>query len=287
MERYIGLKVKYFSEIGPKRKQNQDNFYVQGRANWSSAKFISGKLTVHLEYPQIVSLFDGMGGEAEGKTASLLAASCMEILAHSLSESVTEKEVNHILDEYYENFMDRLDETMDDEYAVCGTTCVGAVFQRQQLIPFWMGDSRGYILRDGELIRLTKDHSLAQIEIDNGRMTEDEARQSSAWHTLTSYMGQYGEKITVGDMIKVYPGDRLLFCSDGITDMCSDEEVKRLLQQHGQKCIDILCSMAKRESDDNSTAILLDVEDDTVYVRYKEMKRRVRECLQYVLKNIK
>lgn len=274
------LRIKYFTEISSERKNNQDNFYILGIANWLSESTLFGEMSTDMKSPRVLAVFDGMGGESAGEKASLMAATCMEQFSQDINNMSTKHDVTNALETYYSLFMRKMDDVVDDEYAVCGTTCAGIVIEQRQMIPFWLGDSRVYVLRKGKLDRVTTDHSLAQIKIDNGFMTEEDARNTEIWHTLSAYMGQCGAVFSVGDSIEIQRGDKIFICSDGITDLCLDKELEQILCCEGRKIMERLSKLAETRGSDNCTAILIDIVDESVFGLGKKVIKEVGRCLR-------
>ncbi|MCC8164408.1 MAG: serine/threonine-protein phosphatase [Lachnospiraceae bacterium] len=252
----------YYSDIGPKRSQNQDNFYVDGVINERQLPSTEGEIKGKpgTQEPKLYAIFDGMGGETAGEKASLCAALLAERICGELRPAFTKSELRGSLAAYYQAFLKAVEDFADGYFEVCGTTCAAALIDQNRMIPFWMGDSRVYLLRDGELRLLTKDHSMAQTKIDCGLLTEEEARRSRSWHVLLSYMGDEDAEFSIGEETELRPGDRIFLCSDGITDACRDEELRELLGGSVDDALCVLKQIAEMRADDNSTFILLDIE---------------------------
>ncbi len=87
-----------------------------------------------------------------------------------------------------------------------------------KLIPFWIGDSRLYLLRNGQLILLTKDHTIAQEKVDYGIISQEEAKTVSGWHFVTAYIGDGQSIFALGEVFDIEAGDKYLLCTDGISD---------------------------------------------------------------------
>lgn len=279
------LQIQYFTEIGPNREQNQDNFFVKGIRNSGSRERKEGSVSLCPEECNVIAVFDGMGGETSGEIASFLASEEMDILEEQLHPDTTAEDLEKALKYYYGLFMERLENSLEDEYTVCGTTCAGVVCIQERILPFWMGDSRVYLLRDGKLTQLTKDHSLAQRKIDRGLITEADARKTPDWNTIYSYMGKYEAEFSVAAKLEICRGDRLFLCTDGISDMYGNEELEKLLQTSLQKVMAVLNRDACTKAKDNCTAICIDVQEASVGSNYLKVYRRIRECLQSLWKN--
>ena len=257
-------KVYYFSDRGSKRRLNQDNLYINGCVNLLCRPSVEGEETLDTQTMQVVALFDGMGGETDGEKAAFVAAETMEYFCRAMGNIASKETVKQALQEYYQAYLNTLEEMLEDEEAVSGTTCTAILLDQQQLIPFWVGDSRAYLLRNGVLTRLTKDHTLAQIAIDQGELSEEEAKKTRSWHMLTSYMGQPEEEFEVGEAISIRAGDMLFLCSDGITDAFTDAQLQQWFEKEPAVWIDEMKKWAKENADDNCTGIAIYVEQEPV-----------------------
>jgi PPM family protein phosphatase len=94
-----------------------------------------------------------------------------------------------------------------------------------------LGDSRAYLLRKGRLELLTKDHTVAPAMADAGYIAPEEVRHHRKRHVLTNFLGGHHGKVK-GDVrwLRLADGDRLLLCSDGLTDMVDDDSIAQILQ---------------------------------------------------------
>ena len=94
-----------------------------------------------------------------------------------------------------------------------------------------VGDSRAYVLRAGKLHRLTRDHTYAQLLVDTGRLAPDEVADSRHRHVLTNALGgSCGDVMVDTDLLRLENGDRLLLCSDGLTDLVDDLTITEILR---------------------------------------------------------
>ena len=116
------------------------------------------------------------------------------------------------------------------QYAGMGTTLVAALFHSDQVTVAHIGDSRLYRLRGGELSVITRDHSLLQEQIDSGLISADEARFSLNKNLVTRAIGVDPEVAPGIHDYAVLPRDIYLLCSDGLTDMVEDDEIRLTLQ---------------------------------------------------------
>jgi serine/threonine protein phosphatase PrpC len=190
------------------------------------------------EAGRIAVLADGMGGYNAGEVASQMASDRVrnELAARlrPLGEAPDETELKSALLDAVESANRAVyDAAMNTaEYAGMGTTLVVAVYRADKLWLGHIGDSRAYRLRNGHLEQLTRDHSLLQEQIDAGLITAEQAAYSMHKNLVTRAVG-------VDELVEleihdhpVEPGDLLLMCSDGLSDMLSDEQIAQLLRSN-------------------------------------------------------
>lgn len=187
-------------------------------------------------------LADGMGGYNAGEVASGMATS---LLAESLSQSLAfliqeSAEMTDMTDVAYveECLLDEISAAnvsvlnaaeSEPQYAGMGTTLVVSCFYNNRMSVAHLGDSRLYRLRAGRFEQLTRDHSLLQEQLDTGIITLEEARYSQNKNLLTRALGvDPVVEVEVHDF-GMLPGDLVLLCSDGLTDMLVDEDIARIL----------------------------------------------------------
>lgn len=183
----------------------------------------------------VALLADGMGGYNAGEVASGMAVS---LLATSLGEFMHAGAVEVAGDGAASWVRQALTREIaavnrevlglslrEPQYAGMGTTLVACCFYRGRLSVAHLGDSRLYRLRGHDLARLTRDHSLLQIQIDAGIISEEEARYADNKNLVTRALGIEPEiEIDIGEY-EVAPGDLYLLCSDGLNDMLDDTEI--------------------------------------------------------------
>jgi len=198
----LTLRTVAHSEIGLVRKNNQDSGYAS---------------------PTMVFVADGMGGAAAGDLASTVAITELQ-KADGLHKGV---EMLEVLGGALQKANDRLAELVADDLSLdgMGTTVCGALFDGEQLGVAHIGDSRGYLLRDGVLSRLTHDHSWVQSLIDEGRITEDESHVHPHRSLLLRVLN--GQPISEPDLelVTLKAGDRIMFCSDGLCGLVTDDVI--------------------------------------------------------------
>src|SRR6185503_12595986 len=114
----------------------------------------------------------------------------------------------------------------DQAFRGMGTTLTAARSMGRHLQIVHVGDSRAYLLRDARLLRLTRDHTYVQWLVDSGQLSEKEAADFGARHLLVNALGGVSDEVEVDvDQLRLTSGDRLLLCSDGLTDLVDDETI--------------------------------------------------------------
>lgn len=181
-------------------------------------------------------LADGMGGYNAGEVASgiaveLIRAEMKKSLADRKPEAFDGDEAERLIEAHSakaNNAIYQASQTQP-QYSGMGTTLVVALWHDNKISVGHIGDSRLYRLRDGALEQITRDHSLLQEQIDSGMITKEQARHSQNKNLVTRAVGIDPEVETEVHTYSVQPGDVYLLCSDGLSDMVTDEDVQLTL----------------------------------------------------------
>ena len=165
---------------------------------------------------------DGMGGHAAGDVASRIIIEEMGSLGVPISAQDQRARVQERLARAHHRI---LNHSRDSGLGGAGSTVAALLLHGAELACVWAGDSRIYLMRDGNLTPLTRDHSEVALLVAAGTLTEDQARTAPRRNVITRAIGigQAIEPDTVTGVIK--DGDRLLLCSDGLTEHLSDAEI--------------------------------------------------------------
>lgn len=209
---------------------------------------------------------DGMGGHAAGEVASEMA---VQIIAKELGslrgltdEQAGERMRNAIIEANAEIFDRTL--TEHDKRGM-GTTITSLVLLPHRYLIGQVGDSRAYMLREGQLLQVTKDHSYVQEQVDLGLLTPEQARVHPYSNVITRCIGANAEVVPDLYFGHLRPGDVLLLASDGLTGMLEDPQLQAILSGEGgpQQWVDRLINEANRRGGlDNITAIIIRIEPD-------------------------
>jgi PPM family protein phosphatase len=194
---------------------------------------------------------DGMGGHAAGEVASRVARDTIlaEIVAGRDLRDATLAAHAAVVREAASN----------DAQKGMGTTSVVLRIRDAQCEMVWVGDSRGYLFRAGELTQLTKDHSFMQLLIDRRHLTPEQARTHPKRNVVTQVLG-YGDPVPDSVTCPLQQGDVLMLCSDGLYDELSDPEIGDIMraQTDLQSCVDQLVNAAcDRGGRDNISTVLV------------------------------
>ena len=184
---------------------------------------------------------DGMAAMTSGKLSSGKALAHLVDLILNTSDwtlaLTQERDVQTVLKRMTQRFL-QIDELLREEakrnpaLAGIGTTLTVAGLVGSDLVIGHVGDSRAYLLRGTELRQLTTDHTLAQALIDAGVANRDDPATRSMRHVLTAAIGSMGEQINPQiESFKLQSGDRILLCSDGLTEMVSDKTMAQVLRE--------------------------------------------------------
>jgi protein phosphatase len=216
---------------------------------------------------------DGMGGHGNGEVASSLTIEAASGFlrqseatdSHELSDSDTEISTSRTLQSAIEAGHERVVRAVAEDEALTGmgTTVVGLMLGSESVSVAHVGDSRVYLLRNAGLHLVTEDHTWVNEQVRAGYLSQDQARSHPLKSVVTRAIG--GEHHVDVDVqeIEVEPGDLFLLCSDGLTTMLSDEEIRTHLATDKaleDRCAALVEHANARGGVDNITVILLDIE---------------------------
>ena len=226
------------SDLGRQRQGNEDNYYVRA--------------------PLFV-VADGMGGAQAGEVAS-------EMAVRSFEGGLPDGDPRERLVETIEAANARIHERSraDSQRAGMGTTLTAAYVAEDAVVVAHVGDSRCYLLRGGDLVRLTRDHSLVGELVARGKLTEEQAEAHPQRSVITRALGPEPSVQVDADVFPARAGDVFLVCSDGLTSMVPEAEVKRLLLSGGS--LDrigrsLIAAANEAGGRDNITVILFRLEE--------------------------
>jgi serine/threonine protein phosphatase PrpC len=251
-----GLHLGHCSDPGRQRELNEDSYLIL------TAPVIASEIDA------LLAVADGMGGHRAGDVASRTLIDMLEdLFTSSAYQQYVAYNPQHpdyyvvVLKEVLEEINERLHRFSAGrpELEGMGTTATVALLARGYL--FWghAGDSRAYLLHDGSFQRLTHDHTWVAEQVEAGHMTPQEAAQHPRRNALTQSLGNSFLVRVERGMQPVQPGDLLLLCSDGLSTVVSDVEVREILlaEPNPQRACERLVTAAnQRGGPDNITVLV-------------------------------
>ena len=239
----IALRYAALSDVGLVRSNNQDSAYAG---------------------PHLLLVADGMGGHAGGDIASSLAvASLAPLDGEAFGSSEILERLGEAIETARLELVRRARE--DSELSGMGTTVTALLRSGNKLAMAHMGDSRGYLLRGGQLSQVTKDHTFVQHLVDTGKITAEEAEHHPQRSVVMRVLGDFDLDLSPDLSVReAHPGDRWLLCSDGLSGMVSLETIERTMVENADvtACAERLIQLALRAGgSDNITCIVADVLD--------------------------
>lgn len=230
------------SRIGLVRKVNEDSFYISPNRD-------------------VLAVADGMGGYVGGEIASKTAVKAIAYYFENYTYAAPvqlEKAIQ------YANSCILSKTIIDPSLQGMGTTVSLVTLARG--MAFWghAGDSRIYLYRDHELKQISTDHTIVQVLLEKGKITEEEALEHPKRHVLTRAVGVDRDVVVDSGMFQVQPKDRILLCSDGLTSFVSKEDLHRVLDDYtlSEREIinDLFTQVYENGAKDNVTAVLKTIE---------------------------
>lgn len=225
------------SDVGRVRKDNQDSGYAG---------------------PWLLAVCDGVGGAARGDIASATAVQVLRRLDEQSADDPLERLAGAM-----HRAHDRIAELAEDDESLNGTSTTATVglFDGRSLAVAHVGDSRAYLLRGGELSQLTHDHTFVQGLVDEGRITEDEARVHPHRNLILKALDGVRDPDPDLFTVSLALGDRLLLCSDGACGVLDDAALTALLSEGTPDfaAVELVRASLEAGSSDNVTCVVADV----------------------------
>ncbi|MDO4792063.1 MAG: protein phosphatase 2C domain-containing protein [Buchananella hordeovulneris] len=232
------------SDVGLLRRENQDSAYAG---------------------PHLAVMADGMGGPAGGDIASSVAVAHLSALD---SDSHGADDLLELLRGAVHDAHQELKErsALEPELAGLGTTCIALLRSGNKLAMVHVGDSRAYLLRDGQFTQVTTDHTFVNFLVQAGRLTEEEAARHPQRNVILRTLGDSTDALELDESVReAVAGDRWLLCSDGLSGVVSAETIATVVGAGTDPatCADVLVDLALRAgAPDNVSVVVVDVLDD-------------------------
>ena len=244
------IRVQGITDVGLVRKENQDAYAVREETGSGSGY-------------TICVVCDGMGGAAGGKLASRIAVTTYldeleKVLSAAMNPEQLREASSYAVSLANRAIRDAAGES--PEYNGMGTTLVSAVVYEGGAVITNVGDSRAYHIANGEITRVTRDHSLVQSMVERGDITAEEARRHPNRNLITRALGPDIDAECDWYICPLAAGEFLLLCSDGLVNTVTDQEMlSEILRGQGlEQSLERLLEISKEHgAPDNVTAVLM------------------------------
>jgi len=244
------------SDVGKKRSRNEDSFLINEELN-------------------LYLLADGMGGHLGGEFASKMSVTTIEEVIQAMNtdpEATVISGVNTEEADYGERLRYAIgvasgkiyDRALyDPSLKGMGTTTVAALFHEGYAYIANVGDSRAYLIHANKLRQITTDHSLVSEQLQAGVIREEDAKRHKLKNIITRSVGYQEEVEADVQKIEVHMGDKILLCSDGLSNQVDDDEMEKIVVQNPIKesCQQLVKLANDKGGEDNVTVLLSEVLD--------------------------
>ena len=234
-------RVAHVTDTGRKRRRNEDAYVSE---------------------PPLFAIADGMGGAQAGEVASKLAAAAVRESASRAPAG--EERIFELIQEANRRVYDR--SSSDPNTSGMGTTMTVALVEDDHVAFGHVGDSRAYLIRDGLMEQLTEDHSLVNELMKTGKLSPQEAEIHPQRSVITRAVGTDPDVDVDTFTVNAQPGDLFLLCSDGLTDVVSEDEILELVERNRADIDRALRALVKEANrgggEDNITVIAFEIADE-------------------------
>jgi len=250
------------TNVGFIREHNEDNYFADELGiRTEENEIMEGGLP--LDTRRVFAICDGMGGEEFGDEASLISVNILSLYLQKIREA-TQEDLNETINRYAAAANNEIFEMVRQRHAhQSGSTLAMVCIDNNDVNVYNIGDSRVYILQNGFLTQITEDQTLALKKIRANIYTEEEAKNSPDSHTITSFLGVDNRGIGPKAVPSGYfptGAMTLMICSDGLTDMCEDDEIREILMQDNENPAHALVQRALEHGGvDNTTCVVIQV----------------------------
>ncbi|HEY2576522.1 MAG TPA: PP2C family serine/threonine-protein phosphatase [Streptosporangiaceae bacterium] len=243
----LALRYAVRSDVGLLREGNEDSAYAG---------------------PHLLAIADGMGGHAAGEVASAVAISALA----GLDDDVPGIDMLGALADAVAKANARLHDmsAADPSVEGMGTTLTAMLWSGPRMALCHIGDSRGYMLRDRDFYQITRDHTLVQSLLDEGRISAEEAANHPQRSLILRALDSRTDAEPDLSLREVLAGDRYLLCSDGLSDVVTEETLHRALlaiDDPGEAVVQLVDLANRGGGPDNITCIVADVIDSATALR--------------------
>ena len=245
------LNVSQRTDIGPQRKTNEDRMIT----------IIPEDTQILAQNGALFIVADGLGGYMHGDVASEMAVNAVRDfyyqdvnIDNGASLQAALKHANSLV------YQGNMAQSIQDDEKMMGTTCVAAVLNGDTVYVANVGDSRTYIIRNGQVLQISQDHTPQAEQLRAGTITEEQA-QAMANNQITRCIGINADVEVDLFTEPVQEGDILVLCTDGLNKAVSDAEIRAIVERYTpEESVDKLVALANQQSgEDNVTAIVVRV----------------------------
>jgi len=230
-------RVAAVTDPGRTRRHNEDSYVIE---------------------PPLFAIADGMGGAQAGEVASGLATAALK---EGQADAAGEQRIADLIQEANRRVYDR--SSSDPNTSGMGTTITVALVEDDHVAFGHVGDSRAYLIRDASMEQLTEDHSLVNELLKTGKLSREEAETHPQRSVITRALGTDPDVDVDTFSVRAENGDLFLLCSDGLTDMVSEESILDLVERHRDDIDGALCALVKEANrgggQDNITVVAFEI----------------------------
>lgn len=240
------MQLQGITDRGQERQRNEDNFFAASTSETA-----------------LLVVADGMGGHQAGDVASSLAVQAAERYWAGLEAGALALpgKARLVLEQFMREANDLIyrEAAKSSKQRGMGTTLTAALLCGPRLTIGHIGDSRAYLVREGRITLLTRDHSLVEELVDSGQVSPEEARSHPQRHILTRALGTDPQPLIDFMEWDLPPGSLILLCTDGLTGLLNDEEILAACAVHkdARRLVEALVALAnERGGIDNITVVV-------------------------------
>jgi protein phosphatase len=235
------------THTGKERQENQDSFFADPE-------------------PALFLVSDGMGGHRGGAFASGIVAEDLPVMIENALDKLkvgTPRTIKSLLNKLIaeQSKQLQLEGTSETGFKDMGATLVIALLRKNRCFVANIGDSRAYRLRKDRMVQLTRDHSVVSELIEKGHIEPEEAAGHNASGQITRYIGMEEKAYSHVRSFTLKKSDRILLCTDGLTDMVADKEIAAILKGETDPqaaCKSLVDAANKAGGHDNITTLVID-----------------------------
>jgi len=260
-----GVSIRVFgcSDIGKVRKNNEDAFVIADLMVSNPIHTTPEPILLPIEIRGVLlAVADGMGGAQAGEVASAMALHSLRLEMPAGEGGTAEAALTAGVEKANQNVWEAATATGREGM---GATLTAVLFHGNRAYVAEVGDSRAYVLRGSRFVRLTRDQSFAQLLLDRGTLTHEQAETFQYKNVILQAIGTKSNVVVALNRFTLRRGDRILLCSDGLSGKLKDDEIRSLLlataslDTAGKKLIELA---NLRGGEDNVTVILADMEGE-------------------------